>query len=182
MKLLLLEHVPREAIGPRGSLIFRPGEPVDFAMGLLQGLLNLLRLEPVAPRSDSGGIAADRMPQSHGGTRAFCGYGLQIDIHELAIAPNACSRLIPLPQFPDQPPRQRADQRMVEVAFTPDVDRPCRTRGTLHKQTVDAVALCGQHLLDFSGGCFQFFQLLRIGGLDDDGHATPRLTFRVDPG
>src|SRR5689334_6989696 len=85
---MLLQHVTRKTVRPRRSPKILLLKPVDFAVRLLHGLLNLQCIKPVPPRSHFILVSPDGMPQPHCSTRAFDVQPFEIDVDEAPLMPD----------------------------------------------------------------------------------------------
>src|SRR5215212_8308269 len=82
------------------------------------------------------------------------------------------------PEPPDQTLRQRADERMVQVAFAPDGKRPALS---LQIQVLDPVTLGRQHLPHVPGRRLELFQLLGMMLLEHLRYRLLPLAIRLNP-
>ena len=80
------------------------------------------------------------MPERDRGLGTQFLHRLEVDVHELAIEPDAGSVLLPVGEDPQKTPGQHADQRMFEIPLAPHRERPAFL---LQEQAVDALALRG---------------------------------------
>src|SRR5262249_49099027 len=85
--------------------------------------------------------------------------GLTTLLHDPPIVPDTCAEASVALEAPDQAPRQRAGEWVIEVALAPHVERPCFS---LQVQLLDAVALGRQHLPDIGCRLGQLFEFLAM--------------------
>ncbi len=121
---MLLEQVRCETVrvGVRAPLGVR--EHIHLAMRLLERLLNLVRVQPRAPADDFVHVAPNRMPECDRGLGPQFLHRFEIDVHQLAVEPDAGGVLLPVCKHPGKPPGQHADQRMIEIPLGPHRERP----------------------------------------------------------
>src|SRR5919112_1639001 len=99
------------------------------------------------------------MPELHPGRVVDPVESVPVATHDPAFVEDTCCGPIGVPEPPDESPRQRADERMVQVAFAPDGERPALL---LEVQVLDPVALGRQHLLYVPGRRLELLQLLGV--------------------
>ncbi len=154
VELVLADDVRREPVrvGPGVALGVR--QQVDLAMGLLERLGDLLVLENPPPRRDLVDAPAGGMPQADLGRLAvldrgpFHVGGPPVDEeHRSAV------------DAPEQSPRDRADQRVIEIALAPLLEGP----GLLEQEhRIDPVALRRQHRLDVLERLLELLELVLV--------------------
>src|SRR5919112_692184 len=118
------------------------------------------------------------MPQLYGSRVVEPGQSAPVAPHDPAVVEDASRDPIFSTEPPDQTPRERADERVVQVALAPDRERPTLL---LEIQALDPVPLSRQHLLDVPGSPLELFQLLGMMLLDGLRHRLLPLAIRPDP-
>src|ERR671916_712090 len=138
VELVLPDNVSRETVGvdPRGVL--RVGEQVHLPVCLLERLADLQLCQPVPPPQHLRGRLVYGMPQLHAGRVVDPVQGVPVAPHDPSIVEDARRCPIAAAEPPDKAPRQRAEERMVQVALAPDGKRPALL---LQVEALDPVAL-----------------------------------------
>ena len=117
-------------------------------MRLLEWLLHQVLDEPVPPTEHGFRTLAQRMPQAHLVGRVEPIQRPAVVRDHATLEPDTGFMPLARGELPDESARERADQRVVEVARAPCGVVPA----LLFKvQVLDAVALRGQHFLDVFG-------------------------------
>ena len=100
---------------------------------------------------------------------------LIVNIDDLAIEPDARERIA---EGPDQPARERADERVIEIALAPLADIPFFLE---QEHRIQPLALRRQHGSDVFDGCLKFFQILLVIGLHFRGNGLLRFAIAARP-
>src|ERR671910_2014242 len=117
-------------------------------MGLLEGLAYLHPGEPVPPSEALARFLQHGMPQRYAGRVVEPVQDVAVTAHDPAIVEDSGSCAFFVRELPDQAPRERADDGMVEITFAPSRVHPALL---LHIQVLYSVALGRQHLPQVGG-------------------------------
>ena len=116
---MLPEYVSGEAIGVSFSAYFGIGDEVHLAVSLFEGLDYSQGFDLPTPGDHLIGGVADRVPKRNHRVRVdgnfVAGNILRFTINK---------RRGVAVDLPDKPPRNCSDQRMIQIALTPHLNRP----------------------------------------------------------
>ena len=174
---MLIDDVSGEAVRIDAGLALGVGEHVDLAMRLLERLGDAERGEALAPGQHVGGVRLHRMPEPDTGV-CVGGERLAGHVDERVVLRQRRHPRLPARNRPDQPARKIGDQRLVEIAGAPDIDRPF---AVAEIEPFEAQALRGQGLADLLRTRLEHLQSVGVKGLHRGGRPAQRLAVGVAP-
>src|SRR5262249_2712260 len=105
------------------------------------------------------GWLTDRVPERNRRPVPQLGQVLPIDIDDSAVVPDAGCRFFGRGKVPNEPAGEDADERMIEVALAPGLERPAFLKPI---EAAEPFALGRQHLLNVLDTGLQILQCLRV--------------------
>src|SRR5581483_2920799 len=118
-ELMLPHDMSRKPVRIRSRAELGVREDVDLAMRLLERLHDLVALQPSAPPGDRVDIESDRMPQPDARRRSDPAEWIVRRIDERRAVPRTDGGVRAILEMPHEPPRELADDRMIQVALSP---------------------------------------------------------------
>src|SRR5216683_7464355 len=114
---MLPDDMSGEPVGVCGRIPFRIGQDVYFAVSLLEGLGDLVPIQPLSPGLYHLDGRTDGMPQADLHCVGEPVQSLVIRVDHSAISPSARRTPIAKSEMPNQSARQNTDQRVVQIAL-----------------------------------------------------------------